>query len=119
MRRPSQKRRAKRTAGRSSRTAPGSVGAELAAYFARNGYVRWQDRRRLSREGHELYKKGSEVRLTARTRRELDLIRRLLRQAGFAPARPFLKGRQYRQPVYGVDEVERFLKLVAPHGITD
>lgn len=96
---------------------PPNVGAELAAYFSRNGYVRWQDRTKLSREGYMGYKKGSEVRLTAASRKELAHVRRLLKQAGFAPGRPFVKGRQYRPPIYGYDEVERFLTLVTRHGI--
>jgi hypothetical protein len=89
--------------------------AELAAYFARNGHVRWQDPGRLTSEGYMRYKKGSEVRLTAANRSELAHLRRLLKQAGFTPGRPFVKGRQYRQPIYGVHDVERFLTLIARH----
>lgn len=109
--------RPSRSAAHQGSVAPPNVGAELAAYFSRNGYVRWQDRAKLSREGYMGYKKGSEVRLTAANRKELAHVRRLLKQAGFAPGRPFLKGRQYRLPIYGFEEVERFLSLVARHGI--
>lgn len=83
----------------------------LAAYFHRNGYVRRLDTVRRKENGR-LYKKGAEVRLVAQSRQELTEIRRLLRWAGFKRARPFAKARQWRQPVYGVAEVARFLSLV-------
>jgi hypothetical protein len=84
----------------------------LAWYYRRNGYVRRQDAGRLASEGPQQYKKGEEVRLVARTAAELRVVRRLLREAGFKPGRPFLKGRQYRQPVYGREAVARFLEVV-------
>jgi hypothetical protein len=84
---------------------------QLSAYFHRNGYVRRVDAIRKQVQGR-LYKKGAEVRLVARSTAELKEIRRLLKQAGFKRARPFAKGRQWRQPVYGVAEVARFLTLV-------
>lgn len=94
---------------------PRPVIAALARFFARNGYVRRQNRRRLAREGYLRYKKGDEVRLTAESQQELARIQRLLQQAGFKPGRPFVKGQQYRQPIYGRGEVERFLSLIAEH----
>jgi len=63
-------------------------------------------------EGAQRYKKGDEIRLTAKSQEELATIRRLLVQAGFQPGWPFVKGRQFRQPVYGRHEVARFLKLI-------
>lgn len=84
---------------------------QLAVYFHRNGYVRRMDAVRRMEEG-ALYKKGAEVRLVAESRAELAEIRRLLKIAGFKRAKPFPKGRQWRQPVYGVAEVARFLSLV-------
>jgi hypothetical protein len=92
---------------------PSAVVRRLAAFFQRNGYVRKQNRRRLQVEGYRRYKKGTELRLVAASRFELWLIQRLLRQAGFKPGRAFMKGRQFRQPVYGRDAVKRFLGLVA------
>jgi hypothetical protein len=84
---------------------------QLSAFFHRNGYVRRIDAIRRVTDG-QLYKKGAEVRLVAQSARELAQIRRLLKQAGFRQARPFTKGRQWRQPIYGVAEVARFLSLV-------
>jgi len=88
------------------------VVSELAAYFSRNGYVRRQNAGRLSREGYRGYKKGDEVRLTAESPKELARIRALLERAGFRPGKPFVKGRQYRQPVYGREAVRQFLELI-------
>jgi hypothetical protein len=90
-----------------------TVAAELARFFTRNGYVRRQNQRRLDEEGYMRYKKGDEVRLVAENRGELARIRSLLLRAGFRPGSPFVKGRQFRQPVYGRGEVRRFLGLVA------
>lgn len=84
---------------------------QLSMFFHRNGYVRRVDTVRKRVKGR-LYKKGAEVRMVAGSTAELRKIRRLLRQAGFKRARPFAKGRQWRQPIYGVAEVARFLALV-------
>ena len=48
----------------------------------------------------------------AETEDELKLIRHLLIQAGFKVAEPFVKANQWRQPIYGVGEVARFLSLI-------
>ena len=84
---------------------------QLSTFFHRNGYVRRVNAVRKKVKGR-LYKKGAEVRLVAQSKSELAEIRRLLKQAGFKRARPFAKARQWRQPVYGVAEVSRFLSLV-------
>jgi hypothetical protein len=84
---------------------------QLAAFFYRNGYVRRMNAVRRVEEGR-LYKKGAEVRLVAESAAELAEIRRLLKRAEFKLARPFIKAQQWRQPVYGVAEVARFLSLV-------
>jgi hypothetical protein len=91
---------------------PASTVRELARFYRRNGYVRLLDSERRRKE-NQLYKKGDEVRLVADTASELAAIRGLLARAGFKLARPFVKGRQYRQPVYGREEVARFLAMVA------
>jgi hypothetical protein len=91
---------------------PAAVVAQLARLFRRNGYVRWQNERRLAADGWQVYKKGYEVRLVANSVKELNGIRRLLVAAGCKPGRWFVKGNQYRQPVYGKAAVLRFLELV-------
>lgn len=99
-------------AGRSGRAVPRSVIRELARFFERNGYARWQAQDRVEKEGWGRYKKGDEIRLVANSEAELAVIRRLLRTAGFRPGRPFAKARQFRQPLYGRQAVERFFALM-------
>lgn len=99
-----------------SETPPNRVVFKLAGYFQRNGYVRHQDGERLRAEGYMGYKKGDELRLFARNAEELAEIRRLLGSAGFRSGRPFMKHRQYCQPVYGRTAVRRFLGLVQAKG---
>ena len=94
------------------RRPPAAVIRQLARFFHRNGYVRWQDEVRLTEEGYQVYKKGNELRLVADSTEELAVIRELLERAGFTPGRAFAKGRQYRQPVYGKRAVIRFLELI-------
>ncbi|MGW4893412.1 hypothetical protein ACWEQL_14280 [Kitasatospora sp. NPDC004240] len=73
------------------------------------GYVRRPDpARRTGEQGHT-YKKGWEVRFTARSEAEIAEIRDLVVAAGFAPARPFFKGHQLIQPVYGMAAVQAYL----------
>jgi hypothetical protein len=91
---------------------PKAVARQLAAFFNRNGYVRRQNERRLKEEGPDRYKKGEEVRLIAQSTDELELMRGLLERAGFKPGRPFEKGAQYCQPIYGRQAVARFLQMV-------
>ncbi|MDH6126647.1 hypothetical protein [Kitasatospora sp. GP82] len=73
------------------------------------GYVRQPDLARRNGEDGRTYKKGWEVRFTARTEEEIAEIRELVIAAGFAPARPFFKGHQLIQPVYGIAAVQAYL----------
>ncbi|MFE5582927.1 hypothetical protein [Kitasatospora sp. NPDC056531] len=73
------------------------------------GYVRRPDPARRSGEKGHTYKKGWEVRFTARSEAEIAEIRDLVVAAGFAPARPFFKGHQLIQPVYGMAAVQAYL----------
>lgn len=84
---------------------------QLARFFHRNGYLRWRNPQRLKSDGRA-YKKGAEIRLVANSKQELATIRRLLKTAGFKAGRPFVKARQFRQPVYGIDQVIAFLKII-------
>lgn len=69
------------------------------------------DPERLEEEGHQKYKKGYELRFTARTQTELKKVRGLLARAGYRPGNPYGKGQQWIQPVYGREAVERFCKV--------
>ena len=94
-------------------TESGSPAEQLGALFARNGYVRPQNQDRIADEGWTKYKKGVELRLTADSEAELEQIRGLLQTAGFRIGKAYHHGdRQFRQPVYGRQQVERFLELV-------
>lgn len=89
--------------------------SQLAVLFDRNGYVRRQNPARRKADGCMSYKKGDEVRLVANTPSERSRILQLLRTAGFKPGRPFVKdqrGRQYRVPLYGREQVARFLGTI-------
>ena len=84
---------------------------QLTFFFQRNGYLRLPNPVRQEQEGHQVYKKGYEVRLVAGSERELQQIRSLLHQAGFKAGKPFVKGQQWIQPIYGREGVERFCEL--------
>ncbi|WP_441245913.1 hypothetical protein [Kitasatospora sp. McL0602] len=73
------------------------------------GYVRQPDLARRNGEDGHTYKKGWEVRFTARNEQEIAEIREVVTAAGFAPARPFFKGHQLIQPVYGIAAVQAYL----------
>jgi hypothetical protein len=90
---------------------PASKLTRLRELFQRNGYVRLQDQERVESDGRS-YKKGDEVRLVADSRAELAEIRRLLAAGGFKLGRPFAKGNQFRQPLYGREQVARFVSLM-------
>ena len=92
---------------------PADVAEQLAAAFRRGGYVRWPVPVGPRAGG---YGQGYEARLIASSPAELEAIRVLLAAAGFALARPFAKGRRWRQPVYGRDAVERLLRVVGHPG---
>jgi hypothetical protein len=79
----------------------------LVALFQDRGYLRLPDRdRRASEPGR--YKKGYEIRFVADSRKKLSLIRRLLKQVGLKPGKPFQKRSVWIQPVYGRDAVTEF-----------
>ena len=85
---------------------------QLAAWFHARGSVRRQNAERLAAEGYGRYKKGDEIRLAAGSKAELARVRKLLREAGFRPGKPFAKRRSFCQPLYGRQEVRRFLDLI-------
>lgn len=74
------------------------------------GYVRQPNVERRLVDKDQSYKKGWEVRFTARTEEQIEQIRELIVAAGFVPARPFLKGQQFIQPVYGMEAVQAYLE---------
>ena len=91
---------------------PKSVAKQLAEFFHRNGYVRQVNLDRRAEVTAQVYKKGDEVRLVANSVDELAIIQELLLAAGFKFGKPFQKGQQFRQPIYGRIEVARFISMV-------
>ena len=81
--------------------------AQLVEFYRRNGYMRVPNKTRRKEESRT-YKMGYEIRLVAQTKRELALMRRLLRSVGLTPGKPFAKSNQWRQPIYGKSAMERF-----------
>jgi len=84
---------------------------QVVAFFERNGYIRRQLEERRAAEGRR-YKKGDEVRLTANSEAEVELIQSLLDVLEFTHGSPFVKSRQYRIPIYGREQVRRFVDMV-------
>ncbi len=81
----------------------------LRQVYERRGYFRAKiDRRQGGRRS------GWEVRLFAADRDELRQIRQALRALNLKPGRPFAKRSGYIVPVYGLKQVESFLKQVRP-----
>lgn len=83
----------------------------LAQLFHRNGNVRIPDPK-LRKAGPRSYKKGYEIRFVARSESELKRISRLLRLSGVKAGRPYQKGRQTVQPVYGKKTVKKLCEML-------
>lgn len=89
--------------------------ARKRLYTSYNGYVRVPNPNRLANGRSGLtgrkgsYKKGWELRLVVPAE-ELEQARDLIIRAGLNPARPFVKGKQIIQPIYGYQPVTEFLE---------
>lgn len=92
----------------------GNNPSKLIFFFKRNGHFRIPDKKR-KKEGSQVYKKGYEIRLLAATKKELKIIIILLKKSGFKPGKPFTKGNQFVQPVYGKEAVKNFRHLLAKY----
>ncbi len=87
-----------------------SAKKRLIEYFERSGCVRYPDLKLRKKAGCMKYKKGWEVRFTAKTNQELDLIGKLLDEVGLKKGKPYKNGNSIIQPVYGEQAVEIMLK---------
>ena len=90
---------------------PKSVETQLLYFFHRNGCFRVPNDNRRRNEGQN-YKKGYEIRFVAKDKEELLKILTLLSRAGFKSGKPFSKGSQFVQPVYGKNFYEKFRSFV-------
>jgi hypothetical protein len=90
---------------------PTSAERALSEWFSHGGCIRVPNtdlRTAKSKAKRRKYKKGYEIRFVARTPADLDRLRMLLAEAGMKAAKPYRKGRQIVQPVYGKKLLERF-----------
>ncbi len=90
----------------------------LVRLYERNGYLRIPNAKRRKTESNT-YKMGYEIRIVGDTKREIADIRRLIRAAGLKPGKPFLKHKQWVQPIYGRATMESFVAWIDEFGATD
>jgi hypothetical protein len=89
--------------------------AQLRRKFRTQGiYFRQPNLERRRNEG-QLYKKGYEVRIPLQSDVELRETQNTLTHLSFSTGKPFKKGSQYILPIYGRDQVARFVKLFKVH----
>ncbi len=79
----------------------------LVQFYRRNGYMRVPNEA-LREDAPREYKKGYEIRLIAKSQRELTAMRRMIRQVDLRPGKPFPKHNQWVQPIYGRDAMVLF-----------
>ena len=87
----------------------------LVEFYRRNGYMRVPNET-LREDAPREYKKGYEIRLIARSQRELTAMRRLIRQVDLRPGKPFPKHNQWVQPIYGRDAMDLFIIWLDEYG---
>ena len=83
----------------------------LARWFDEHGWTQAPPDPELRKDFQETYKRGYEIRLSARPD-ELTELQCLLFRAGFEPGKHFLKGRRLVVPLYGKEQVEQFLREI-------
>jgi hypothetical protein len=81
----------------------------LRKHFFRNGYVR-----RGPDPKHRATHRGYELRFSALSARELELLLGHLRRLEIAAGKPFAKGPSWRIPIYGREQTSQL--LAALHG---
>ena len=74
---------------------------KLRQLFRSHGYARCYDPKKRKKRGSNVYKKGYEIRLIAYSYKELQNIQEMLDKVGFRRGRPFMKHKQWVQPLYG------------------
>ena len=88
---------------------PSKAATLLRSSYEANGYIRVKMERR--RDGQRT---GWEVRLFVDTSERVDRLIAALRGLGLKPGAPFRKRAGWIVPVYGAEQVERFLHRVRP-----
>jgi len=82
---------------------------------ARGAYARFPNPIRRKKDG-QAYKKGYEIRLPIRSGKDMREAKIALRKLGFSFGKPFKKHSHYILPIFGREQVGRFLELfrIAP-----
>ncbi len=75
----------------------------------RNAFVRYPNPER--RKEGQAYKKGYEIRLPLSSETELKSAQKALTALGFSVGKPFKKNLQIVLPIYGRNQVDRFIRL--------
>ena len=88
---------------------------KLVELYFRNGCIRSPNEVRVGQDGHRKYKKGYEIRWTAKDEAEEKMIKNLLSRAGFTAGKPYFKRSQTILPVYGKAAFLRFQKLLSDY----
>jgi hypothetical protein len=81
----------------------------IRKYARRNAFVRYPNPER--RKEGQTYKKGYEIRLPLSSEDELRSVQKALADLGFSVGKPYKKHIQMVLPIYGRDQVYRFIRL--------
>jgi len=90
---------------------PRSAIRRLARWFDEHGWAQTPPDPALRKDFQETYKRGYEIRLSA-SPDELAQLHRLLARAGYTPGKHFPKRRRLVVPLYGKEQVHRFLERI-------
>ena len=82
----------------------------LDAYQA-NGHVRYPLKTRVE-EANQSYRKGWEARIGAADDKSATRIVQAFKRCGYTPGKPYKHGAKVRVPLYGFEQVSRFVELV-------
>jgi hypothetical protein len=82
--------------------------------YAINGHIRHPIEARVNGadDPAQSYRKGWEARIGAADDKAAARIVKALKHCGYTPGKPYKHGAKLRVPLYGFDQVERFVDLV-------
>ena len=83
----------------------------LVAAFLKNGYIRSRNEKRLKKEGGFNYRKGFEVRLVLKDKKDLKLIQAAIVALDYNLSKSYINQNQIVQPIYGMALSDQFQKL--------
>ncbi len=83
----------------------------LLAAYETNGHIRYPITARAG-EPNQSYRKGWEARLGAVDAKTAARIVQAFKRCGYTPGKPYQHGAKLRVPLYGFEQVTRFVELV-------